>query len=63
MFPMATVEVYAADIWCPFIHVGLRTVLRLRGEIGRDDVSVRVRSLELVNGEPLSAESTAAARR
>ena len=57
---MATIEVYA-DIWCPFTHVGLRTVLRRRGELGRDDVSVRVRSwpLELVNGEPLSAKSTA----
>jgi hypothetical protein len=57
----ATIEVFA-DIWCPFAHVGLRTVLRRRRELGRDDVPVRVRSwpLELVNGVPLSVESTAA---
>jgi predicted DsbA family dithiol-disulfide isomerase len=61
MMSVATIEVYA-DIWCPFAHVGLRTVLRRRSELGRDDVPVRVRSwpLELVNGVPLNAESTAA---
>jgi predicted DsbA family dithiol-disulfide isomerase len=61
MTRMATIEVYA-DIWCPFAHVGLRTVLRRRNELGRDDMPVRVRSwpLELVNGESLNVESTAA---
>ena len=50
-----TIEVYA-DISCPFTHIGLRTILRRRNELGRDDVSVRVRSwpLEPVNGVPFS---------
>jgi len=51
---MSVIEVYA-DIWCPFAHVGLRTVVRRRAEMGRDDVILRVRPwpLELVNGTPL----------
>ena len=58
---MALIEVYA-DIWCPFTHVGLRTVVQRRYELGRDDVALRVRSwpLELVNGAPLDVEATAA---
>jgi predicted DsbA family dithiol-disulfide isomerase len=52
------IEVYA-DIWCPFTHVGLRSVLRRRHQLGRDDVVVRVRAwpLELVNGKPLDRPS------
>jgi predicted DsbA family dithiol-disulfide isomerase len=58
---MTAIEVYA-DIWCPFTHVGLRAVLRRRGELGCDGVAVRVRSwpLELVNGMPLDPDRTAA---
>ena len=61
MSRMAVIEVYA-DIWCPFTHVGLRTVVRRRNELGRADVAIRVRSwpLELVNGAPLDADATAA---
>jgi predicted DsbA family dithiol-disulfide isomerase len=61
MMGTATIEVYA-DIWCPFAHVGLRTVLRRRDELGGHDVPIRVRSwpLELVNGVPLNAAATAA---
>jgi len=53
-------EVYA-DIWCPFAHVGLRSVVRQRNQLGRDDVVVRVRAwpLELVNAAPLDRASTA----
>ena len=56
---MALIEVYA-DIWCPFAHVGLRSVIRRRNQLGRDDV-VRVRAwpLELVDGAPLDRASTA----
>jgi predicted DsbA family dithiol-disulfide isomerase len=58
---VAVIEVFA-DIWCPFTHVGLRTVVRRRSELGRADVAVRVRSwpLELVNGAPLDVDATAA---
>jgi predicted DsbA family dithiol-disulfide isomerase len=58
---MSVIEVYA-DIWCPFTHVGLRTVVRRRSELGRADVAIRVRSwpLELVNGAPLDVDATAA---
>src|SRR5579872_4650064 len=57
---MTQIEVYA-DIWCPFAHVGLRAVLRRRSELGRDDVTIRVRSwpLELVNNAPLDVDTTA----
>ena len=57
---MAVIEVYA-DIWCPFTHVGLRSVVRRRNQLGRDDVVVRVRAwpLELVNGAPLDPTVTA----
>lgn len=57
---MPVIEVYA-DIWCPFAHVGLRSVVRRRNELERDDVVMRVRAwpLELVNGAPLDRRSTA----
>ncbi|MHB8465277.1 MAG: DsbA family oxidoreductase [Acidimicrobiales bacterium] len=56
---MTVIDVYA-DIWCPFAHVGLRSVVRRRNELGRDDVVVRVRAwpLELVNGKPLDSTTT-----
>ena len=56
---MATIEVYA-DISCPFAHVGLRTLLGRRLELGRTDVAVSVRAwpLELVNGEPMDPAKT-----
>lgn len=58
---MIVVEVYA-DIWCPFTHVGLRTAVRRRNELGRGDVVIRVRAwpLELVNALPLDVMSTKA---
>ena len=57
---MALVEVYA-DIWCPFTHVGLRSVVGRRDQLRRDDVIVRALSwpLELVNGKPLDPIVTA----
>ena len=58
--PANVIEVYA-DIWCPFAHVGLRSVLERRGELGRDDVLLVVRAwpLELVNRAPLDPSTTA----
>ena len=52
--PTEVIEVFA-DIWCPFAHVGLKTVsdrLRIRG---RRDVRIWVRAwpLEWVNGRPM----------
>jgi predicted DsbA family dithiol-disulfide isomerase len=57
---VCVIEVYA-DIWCPFAHVGLRSTVRWRRELARDDVVLRVRAwpLELVNGAPLDPTSTA----
>ena len=57
---MAAIDVFA-DVWCPFAHVGLRTVFERRSELGRDDLTVRVRArpLELVNGKPLDVVATA----
>ena len=54
------IDVYA-DILCPFAHVGLRTVVRRRMELGRGDVMLRVRAwpLELVNGHALDRSATA----
>ena len=48
------IEVFA-DIWCPFTHVGLRTIAEQRAERGRPDVGIIVRAwpLELVNGAPM----------
>ncbi|GAC1314519.1 MAG: hypothetical protein NVSMB16_11240 [Acidimicrobiales bacterium] len=50
---MTLIDVYA-DIACPFAHAGLRSVVRRRHELGRDDVTMRVRAwpLELVNEKP-----------
>lgn len=57
---VTVIEVYA-DIWCPFAHVGLRTVVKRRHELRRDDVALRVRAwpLELVNNAALDPQSTA----
>jgi predicted DsbA family dithiol-disulfide isomerase len=52
--PGPIIEVFA-DIWCPFTHVGLRTIQEQRARSGRTDVAIWVRAwpLELVNGMPL----------
>ena len=44
-----------ADVAGPFTHVGLRRFVDRRAELGREDVTLRVRAwpLEVVNGEPL----------
>ena len=57
----ATVIDVFADIWCPFAHFGIQTVVRRRNELGRGDVVVRVKAwpLELVNGSPLDPKTTA----
>jgi predicted DsbA family dithiol-disulfide isomerase len=57
---VTAIDVFA-DIWCPFAHVGLRSVVRRRNELRRGDVVVRVRAwpLELVNGKPLDPKTTA----
>jgi 2-hydroxychromene-2-carboxylate isomerase len=57
--PGPTIEVFA-DIWCPFTHVGLRTIEEQRARRGRTDVSIWVRAwpLELVNGAPLDPAVT-----
>jgi predicted DsbA family dithiol-disulfide isomerase len=57
---VTSIDVYA-DIWCPFAHAGLRSVVRRRNDLGRGDVLVRVRAwpLELVNGQPLDPTTTA----
>jgi len=51
----SVIEVFA-DVCCPFTHVGLRRLVDLRAERGRDDVRLVVRAwpLEVVNGAPLS---------
>ena len=51
---MTVIEVFA-DVACPFTHVGLRRFVDRRAELGRDDVTLRVRAwpLEIVNGQPL----------
>jgi predicted DsbA family dithiol-disulfide isomerase len=53
------IEVFG-DIWCPFTHVGLRSVEAQRELAGRPDVTIRVRAwpLELVNGTPLDPAAT-----
>ncbi len=57
---MRTIEVFA-DVGCPFAHVGLREVLRLRESSGHADVRLRVRPwpLELVNGVAMEAAAIA----
>jgi len=51
---MTVIEVFA-DVVCPFTHVGLRRFVVRRAELGRHDVTLRVRAwpLEIVNGQPL----------
>jgi predicted DsbA family dithiol-disulfide isomerase len=51
---MTVIEVFA-DVACPFTHVGLRRFVERRTELGRYDVTLRVRAwpLEIVNGRPL----------
>jgi len=51
---MTVIEVFA-DVTCPFTHVGLRRFVDRRAELGRPDVTLRVRAwpLEVVNGQPL----------
>ena len=41
--PTNVIEVHA-DVWCPFAHVGLRSVRERRGELGRDEVILVVRA-------------------
>ena len=57
---MTVIEVYA-DIWCPFAHVGLRSVIQRRNTFGRDDVALQVHAwpLELINDAPLDPKTTA----
>ena len=57
---VTAIDVFA-DIWCPFAHLGIRSVVRRRNELGRHDVVVRVRAwpLELVNGKALDPDKTA----
>ena len=57
----STIEVYA-DIWCPFAHVGLRTVRDRRRRHGGEDPTIRVRPwpLELVNAAPMDPIKTLA---
>jgi predicted DsbA family dithiol-disulfide isomerase len=57
---MTVIEVFA-DVACPFTHVGLRRFVAQRGELGRHDVTLRVRAwpLEIVNGQPLDPQSIA----
>ena len=57
--PGPTIEVFA-DIWCPFTHVGLRTIGDQRARSGRTDVAIWIRAwpLELVNGAPLNPAVT-----
>ena len=57
--PGPIIEVFA-DIWCPFTHVGLRTIEEERARRRRADVAIWVRAwpLELVNGAPLDPAVT-----
>ena len=57
--PGQTIEVFA-DIWCPFAHVGLRSIEEQCVRTGRADVAIWVRAwpLELVNGTPLDPTIT-----
>jgi len=54
---VTVIEVFA-DVGCPFTHVGLRRFVARRAELGRSDVTLRVRAwpLEVVNGTPLDPE-------
>ena len=50
---MTTIEVFSV-VWCPFAHVGLRTLVARRQAAGRADLPLRLRAwpLELVNQAP-----------
>ena len=54
---MTVIEVFA-DVACPFTHVGLRRFAAQRAELGREDMTLRVRAwpLEIVNGQPLDPQ-------
>jgi len=54
---LTVIEVFA-DVVCPFTHVGLRRFVARRAELGRDDVTLRVRAwpLEIVNAQPLDPQ-------
>ena len=56
---MNIIEVYA-DVWCPFAHVGLHTVVDRRRQLERKDILLRIRAwpLELINGAPLDPATT-----
>jgi predicted DsbA family dithiol-disulfide isomerase len=58
---VSVIEVFA-DVACPFTHVGLIRFVERRTQLDRDDVKLRVRAwpLEIVNGQPLDPEATAA---
>jgi predicted DsbA family dithiol-disulfide isomerase len=54
-----TIELFA-DVLCPFTHVGLRRFVHRRERAARDVVLwVRAWPLEVVNGEPLTADFVA----
>jgi len=57
---VTVIEVYA-DIWCPFAHLGLRTVIQRRRAVDGDDMALRVRAwpLELINNRPLDPATSA----
>ena len=57
---MATIEIFA-DVWCPFAHAGIRTLLARRRALGREDVGLWFRAwpLELVNSAPLDGHEVA----
>jgi predicted DsbA family dithiol-disulfide isomerase len=52
--PRQVIEVFA-DVWCPFTHVGLKTVVDQLGTCGRRDVRIWVRAwpLEWVDGRAM----------
>jgi len=54
---ISEIEVFA-DVWCPFAWIGLTRVVEARRALGESGPSMRVRPwpLELVNGQPQSAE-------
>ncbi len=58
--PEIVIDVFA-DVACPFTHVGLKSFLARRAELGRADVILRVRAwpLEIVNGQPLDPSDVA----
>src|SRR5688572_10592307 len=57
---MVTIEIFA-DVWCPFAHAGIRTMMERRRELGREDVALWIRAwpLEFVDAAPLEAHNVA----